>query len=170
MDPTTEGKGREMKDDSRELDWAPKKIRGLEEDLAGTDKAVVTLNQRISKLEHEVEGLCAAIFELQHTAGLSRGVVPGLKTIPVDPPIKVEAGDVVLLGGLFEDPDYSPPVGGLTKLAGVQAMKRETYERGFTAGSSRALRLAERGVRRYMDAHFSTATIEAVVKAMKATD
>jgi exonuclease VII small subunit len=41
-------------DDWRAVDWAKKKIEELESDLSGTDKAVMTLNERLSKLERTV--------------------------------------------------------------------------------------------------------------------
>lgn len=81
------------------------------------------------------------------------GVVPGLKTIPVEP-------GVVRIGHDEDD-------GWVTRIAGAAAMRREQYDRGFSHGRTSAMEQAEDRVRSYMDSHFSSGTIEAVIAAMQ---
>lgn len=178
-----------MKDDPREIDWAPKKIRKLEadvleaakaidtvsEELAGTDKAVDLVNDRVSRLEDHLKtvryrdwmAMGAQLEKLEakaevHTqlletaqerldsmtpyvelAGRVKALEAALQQYGVPIPSDGDVQIMVRHGGLFAE-EYSAPIGGgvvptfeqttRDRITGIQAAKREQYERGLSTG------------------------------------
>lgn len=64
--------------------------------------------------------------------------------------------------------EYSVRAETMARITGVQAMRREQFQRGLSAGAEKALENAERSIRRHMHNCFSEGTIEDVVRAMRA--
>jgi hypothetical protein len=170
-----------MKDDDREVGWAPKKIRQLqrdlkntaerleaeirqreikgehafkricqlETDLAGTDKAVVILNNRISRVELALDDY-----------GIPRG----------DALIEARLADKIpQFGAPWVTDEFSAPIGegrppqaeGLapapsfdrvhTEAEIQKAKDRDQYERGLTAGAAKAVENSERRLKAHLE-------------------
>lgn len=181
------------KDDDREVGWAPRKIRELQrqvkelrEELAGTDRAVASINDREVA---DVRGLNDRLIAVE-TALSNYGVL-------VAPARN---------GGLFEDPEYSPPIGGRkligpahahldapcteacyepvggvvradvtgdemrARITGAAAMRQEAYERGTSNGFSEGIVQAELRVRKYLtDRAFSEETVDELTACVRDT-
>lgn len=170
-----------MEDDDREIGWAPRKIRALEDQVSETKARVTALEDSLRKY--------------------------GVPLVPMDfsaedeysPPIggrKYERDDDDVLDGI---PDVHGRTGGVVPRAveqpvlypGYQADKayrdrqseyetrpnedeetpRSAYRRGYAKGQANmrleladsTLREAEQRVRRYMAGHWSAASIRAVI-------
>jgi archaellum component FlaC len=114
----------------------------VSEELAGTDKAVASHNERLEKIEHDYREL----------AGTQVQILMRLEAYGIP-----EFGILTKNVNEEPEPEFSPPVGGgiftkdaqdfRNRIIGAKAMAQEQYDRGLSTGSERALNNAKHRVR-----------------------
>lgn len=208
-------------DDWRAVDWPKRQIERLDEELAGTDRAVDSHNQRIMRLENL---LTERVTRLE--AALDGYGIPRVTTVEVEKSRVVENPFGFHSPVIETEPEFSPPIGGLPaqemerlgkatgrkyepdlddqldgipdvhgrqwqdgapvggvvpseharaikpevmkRVTGIQVLAREQYERGLSAGASKAFDNAERRVRHYLtERGFSEETVEELTACVR---
>lgn len=142
-----------MENDPREIDWPEKQVARLDGLIVENSKAIDTVSEELAATDRAVDAHNGRISALEN-ALTAYGIPFGARKNKTDP--------MGLLGdGAPERLEFSPPIGGgigcfspaedtgrgvdrasdaeKARISGVQAMGREQYERGWSAGLAAAV-------------------------------